>query len=533
MPRSHFARFLPFCVLAALNALAQQPFELLRIDANPTKGFNWPYYLTVPTQTKTPAVLLVVPNNTGSPSDDQSLHDASAQTTATSWGYGADSTGLRTPVLTPTFPRPASDMTMYTQALDRATLLTRTPGLQRIDLQLVAMIQDAKARLAVRGMQVDSRVWMYGFSATGSFVSRFIHLHPDVVKSAIFGSGGYGPPVPLAEYKERVLEYPWGVADIEQLTGQKFNLDAFRQIQILTHFGDAEVPDFGWDPGNDPDLGMLEEVFGYSDGFAWRHYPIWEAVYQSVGSAAQFRVLPGVGHIPLDYATYAEFFEKSRNSPALAPPPKPQPYTLYFPHLECGDSWDTQLTLTYTVDGAQVQGELRAFGNTGGAPLETVPVTLPPAAEKAIAACTVLASAHSAAYLAFVSDSGFVEGHETLSRAGATASMSAIRSMTSGIFPNLETQGWMTLGFANPGPSAVTVSLSAFNDAGAQIAAASLPLAPGAKSSATPGSLFGASVQAASVIRFSAPSGVLAFLLQGSSDGRRLDGHTAVPDYAR
>jgi dienelactone hydrolase len=219
MPRRLFSA-LGGCCLASAFALAQTPgYELIKINSDPAKGFQWPYYLTLPSSAREPAVLLVVPNNSGTTSDDQTFHDAQARSTAQTWATQSELGNLRCPVLVPTFPRPQSDYEVYTQALDRATLVTRLPGLERIDRQLVAMISDARSRLAARGVAIDEKVWLWGFSATGSFVSRFLILHPEIVKAAFFGAGGFGPPVPLAEHKGRRLEYPWGVADLELLTG--------------------------------------------------------------------------------------------------------------------------------------------------------------------------------------------------------------------------------------------------------------------------------------------------------------------------
>ena len=79
---------------------------------------------------------------------------------------------------------------------NRSTLLTKLPGLERIDLQLLKMIDDARERFAARGINLDSKVFLWGFSASGQFVSRFVMLHPDRVKAASFGSPMYGPTVP-------------------------------------------------------------------------------------------------------------------------------------------------------------------------------------------------------------------------------------------------------------------------------------------------------------------------------------------------
>ena len=143
---------------------------LLKIDAAPGKGFLWPYYLNIHNTSKS-TTLLVLPNNTGYPSNDEMVHGKAAKDLA-EWGYNY-AKELNLPLLVPTFPRPEGEVwdfsmvEIYTQALDRETLETSRSGIQRIDLQLIAMIDDAIERLSQEGINVDSKVFIMGFSASG------------------------------------------------------------------------------------------------------------------------------------------------------------------------------------------------------------------------------------------------------------------------------------------------------------------------------------------------------------------------------
>ncbi len=85
---------------------------------------------------KQPASLVVEANNTGTQSDDQTAHDNAASKTINARRFLAED--LAVPYLVPTFPRPATNCTVYTHSLDRDSLLTNLPGLVRIDLQLIA-----------------------------------------------------------------------------------------------------------------------------------------------------------------------------------------------------------------------------------------------------------------------------------------------------------------------------------------------------------------------------------------------------------
>jgi hypothetical protein len=114
---------------------------LFKVEANTNKGFSWPYYLNVPNSAPN-TTLLVLPNNTGYPSDNQQDHDLAAKDWAV-WGGEELAKELQVPVLVPTFPRPDNWFgECYTHALSRGTIETTIQGIQRIDLQLIAMIKE-------------------------------------------------------------------------------------------------------------------------------------------------------------------------------------------------------------------------------------------------------------------------------------------------------------------------------------------------------------------------------------------------------
>lgn len=159
-------------LLGGMASLAfASDYELIKVQVNEQKSFSWPYYLVIPSSVSQQTTLLVEPNNTGSGGDDPQIHDEAARRAAEAWSSFA--TELRVPLLVPTFPRPYTRWQIYTQALDRDTLLTRVKGLERIDLQLIAMIDDARERLSTRGIFTEKKVFMKGFSASGHSVVTY------------------------------------------------------------------------------------------------------------------------------------------------------------------------------------------------------------------------------------------------------------------------------------------------------------------------------------------------------------------------
>jgi hypothetical protein len=95
--------------------------ELIEVAADPGRGFNYPYFLTVPHADQASRLpwLVVESNNTGTVSDDFTVHHASARSQAQGNSLGpmiAREFGL--PSLTPVFPRSESGWQTYTHALD-------------------------------------------------------------------------------------------------------------------------------------------------------------------------------------------------------------------------------------------------------------------------------------------------------------------------------------------------------------------------------------------------------------------------------
>jgi pimeloyl-ACP methyl ester carboxylesterase len=504
---------------------------LVQVPADPGKGFNWPYYLYTPATIKRPAILMVEPNNTGYTSDDQNVHDRAAASLINSKKPWADDLGA--PYLVPTFPRPATNWKVYTQSLDRDTLLTNLPGLVRIDLQLVAMIDDARARLAAKGIDVDRKVWMVGYSASASFTGRFTALHPDRIKAASFGSGGSYPIVPVAGWKGKTLRYPVGVADLEALTGQKFNETVFRTVPIQCYMGDQDLDDaLNYADGYEPeDAALIKEVFGGPPPFL--RWPAAEAAYISVGSLCQFVVFPGMRHQWPAWSFLKEFFEHNRSEPFPPPLPKPLNYHLYFPHVASFDQWETEIALTNTSEGP-IRGELRAFKADGGDPIETIPVDIPGSGRLETTVGKAFRNARDIAYMSMISDSGFLAGYTRFSQPGNRVSLPMVDGITDGWFNKVETDGWTGIAFLNVDSGPADVSLLAFDDHGDQVTSRTLTLAPGQKYVGMVSQLFtDVDVSMLRFFKFSSDKKLVGFTVSSSADGLMLDGLNSLEGYIR
>lgn len=273
--------------------------QLIEIPAAPDKGFHFPYLLFVPdsAEEKKYDYLLVEPNNTGKPSDDPEVHRRAATGLARDSSVGNFvAKRLRIPLLVPIFPRPSSTDDVYTHSLDRDTILISTGPLKRLDLQLLAMIADARPRLEAMKRPVRSKVLLNGFSASGLFVNRFAFLHPEVVAAVACGGINGFITLPVSEWKSRPLNFPVGLADLEKIGGHPFNRSVYLAIPQFAYMGadetnDAVVHD---DAYSAEERALIFESVG--EKMMPDRWEAVQAVYQTEKVSIQFKTYPGIGH---------------------------------------------------------------------------------------------------------------------------------------------------------------------------------------------------------------------------------------------
>jgi pimeloyl-ACP methyl ester carboxylesterase len=271
--------------------------RIVEVPADPEGGFNYEFYLLIPPglQAGDSTCLLVEPNNTGTVDDRHRIHAEEARRTITD-GYPrrlAEALGVL--LLLPTFDRPETGWERYTHALDRDTLQVTVGRLARIDLQLIAMIDRARSLLAAEGVEVDPRVLLNGFSASGSFVNRFAVLHPERVRAVASGGVNGMPILPLAELDGHRLIYHVGVADLEELTGRPVDLEAYREVEQFIYMGAEDDNDtlFYDDAYNPAERKVALAVLGESMEERWERS---QELYGGLGLPVRFETYAGTGH---------------------------------------------------------------------------------------------------------------------------------------------------------------------------------------------------------------------------------------------
>jgi pimeloyl-ACP methyl ester carboxylesterase len=82
-----------------------------------------------------------------------------------------------------------------------------------------------------RGVAIQSRVVMFGFSRGGGLVGRVALSQPErVLAAAVLSSGAYTLPL-TSDANGAPLAFPFGVADLASHTGREFNAQAFASIR--------------------------------------------------------------------------------------------------------------------------------------------------------------------------------------------------------------------------------------------------------------------------------------------------------------
>lgn len=233
-----------FCLLFFILSGNVCAAELVvEVPANPEKGFFYPFFLKVPEATET-NYLIVETNNTGKVTDDFNIHRNSARKAVLGNALGPwVSKKLKAPILVPVFPRSEKDWETYTHSLDRDTMLVGSGKLKRIDLQLLAMINEAKSVLETHAITVNEKVIMTGFSASGTFANRFSLLHPESLQVVVAGGLNGILMVPSNSLNKEELNYPLGLNDFKEITGRTFEKEQWAALPQLLFMGENDTND--------------------------------------------------------------------------------------------------------------------------------------------------------------------------------------------------------------------------------------------------------------------------------------------------
>ena len=269
--------------------------QLYRVSGDPIEGFNFPYYLFIPQgiSLNESIYLLVEACNTGPGGSLKSL-ERRTKTLAEASHATKIAKALKVPLLVPFFPRYVGKI--YTHALDRDTLLIQEGDLKRIDLQLIAMITHAQKLLRHNGVRVNEKVFMNGFSASGTFTNRFTILHPTLVRAVATGGINCIPTFPTDQWNGTTMCYPVGIADVKEVAGIDFNETAYKEVSQYIYMGALDDNDTipyrdAYDEG---DAELVKRLIGAE--MMPDRWDVSQSIYKALGIPAQFVTYENTRH---------------------------------------------------------------------------------------------------------------------------------------------------------------------------------------------------------------------------------------------
>jgi len=268
------------CLLLSSNVNS----KTIVVKANPEKGFNFPYLLKTSKKTSDAKYLIVESNNTG---NGKSIKDMTSKAKKSlGWVLGSDiAKKLNFPLLMPVFPFATKEIEKdlpnlkwhyYFPQLDSDTIKINNDKYKRIDLQLIAMIDDARERLLKENNQsINEKVIFTGFSSSSLFAARFTFLNPDRVSVAVGGGIGGLLPVPADKINGIETIYPIGTYDFVKITGKKFNLEEYKNTPQFYWQGTKDKSNpfrKGAEDLTDKEFGIVKKLF--VDGLPFESSPV-------------------------------------------------------------------------------------------------------------------------------------------------------------------------------------------------------------------------------------------------------------------
>lgn len=267
--------------------------QLIKVEANPKRGFNFPFFLYIPEAHLKTRHLLIVPNNSGSSQDlDSQMWQAERQ--ALSEANVAVKTSSI--LLVPAFPRPQTEPPLYTHSLSRSTLLIDDGPLKRVDLQLIKMAEAAKEQLKNKyKIKLRDKYLLSGFSASAMFVNRFAFIHPNLVEGVVIGAPGGWPLAPVEKFKDKILPYPVGISDLNEVIKESVDLATLKKVPFFFFLGDKDENDsvVYRDSYTKFDEELIFSQFGKKPVERW---PIAEKIYIDAGLNVRFKLYKDLGH---------------------------------------------------------------------------------------------------------------------------------------------------------------------------------------------------------------------------------------------
>ena len=252
--------------------------EGLIVDADPSKGFQYPYLLAYPQSNMRNTLIMeclndyeepmpfeIIENQTAlnevfslfgtnrissSVSNDskekmEESYEVSKQRIAERVARGLNHIGMvltrggllqsNMPIIMPLIPGYIDDNLQHT-----ASEISKDFA-GDIDLQVAKMIENARQLIKDRtNVSLDNQIISYGHSKSSTFAKNFATLHPEMVKGLIVG-GGEDTPLPIEEIRLRVKDTVKENEEFEIIDGIPYKSITQEELNgIITEYNDSK-----------------------------------------------------------------------------------------------------------------------------------------------------------------------------------------------------------------------------------------------------------------------------------------------------
>lgn len=186
---------------------------------------------------------------------------------------------------------------------------TVPPTVYRPDLTVNLMADRLTAQLTTAGYTVKDGLFVAGFSSGGHWSHAYPMLHP--TRTAALAAGGTSVlRLPVTQYQGRTLNWPVGVADFSELTGQEFDVETYKSIPRYYFIGNNDRNESLLD---DQSFCTTEDGQFFKTQFGSGNVEVMTnetALLQELGYNIDYKIYPIVGHsfTPLMQTDILEFF---------------------------------------------------------------------------------------------------------------------------------------------------------------------------------------------------------------------------------
>ena len=228
-------------------------FEIYLVEPEKNEEFKIPYILAIPEKVKENCKLIVKTNDrekfiNNEPIDyktkigkDFLIEDAINKLIGNRNNFGEIEyiKTLNAPMIIPVIPAMPNDNPYFQQLSKECFEINdKKSKFYRIDMQVTKIIENAKKIIESKGTKLADKIFLYGYSTSGVFCQRFAFLHPEIIDTVLVGNVGGTIPMPSDCEKSKELEYPIGTKNIEQLTGNSFDIENYKKIKFRYYLAD-------------------------------------------------------------------------------------------------------------------------------------------------------------------------------------------------------------------------------------------------------------------------------------------------------